>query len=233
MSSKIAPPAPQSKSAAQDQPKQSDPTQPADPEQSASNEQPAGATPQSSIFADASKFQLGQGFELGVKRVYGASCRKPPRQEFVRTHKDPMMTMPAAIISLKDEMGENFLVMPELLSEMQGEIRPTLLVTSITRGGDLFFWPIPIPSDSNRSSRRWSQSALDAAEAAKSAWIRVYANNGQGQYEWMIASDSSSIGEPAWPADLTKSRMLELCFGGGNLITSLSHPVVKKLRGQL
>ncbi len=202
------------------------------PQQPTSNEQPAGATQPSNIFADASRFQLNQSFELGVKRVYGASCRKPPRQEFIRTHPNPKMTFTAAIITLKEEMGETFLVDPPLLAEMQGEVKASMLVTTITRAGDLFLWPIAAPTDSNRSSRRWSQSSCDAAEAAKSAWVRVYANTGQGCYEWMIAGDSAAIGEPAWPEGLTIEKMLELCFRD-NLITTLDHPVVKKLRGQL
>jgi hypothetical protein len=50
-----------------------------------------------------------------------------------------------------------------------------------------------------------------------------------GAYD--VFEASSTIPEPEWPKDLTFEQMLRIAFKG-RLVDSLSHPVLKRLRGE-
>ena len=57
--------------------------------------------------------------------------------------------------------------------------------------------------------------------------MRVKANMAAGTYDVDVAT--AAIGEPEWP-ELPMNALLKLAFGE-RMITSLDHPVVKRLRG--
>ena len=64
---------------------------------------------------------------------------------------------------------------------------PRLLVTAINRQGVLFLWPIRLPGADGKIDD-WSRSAMDAADEAKSRWVRVTSNMSLGAYEVAVAS---------------------------------------------
>ena len=47
------------------------------------------------------------------------------------------------------------------------------LYTAITKRGTVFLWPIKLPGDDNDRFRRISDTALQAAEQAKTLWVKV------------------------------------------------------------
>jgi hypothetical protein len=77
----------------------------------------------------------------------------------------------------------------------------------------------------------WWRSLREHARRAETVWIRVIPNQELGAYE--CREGSETLGEPEWPSetefkfwDLIKIAFREY------LVTSLDHPVVKRLRGQ-
>ena len=65
------------------------------------------------------------------------------------------------------------------------------------------------------------------ADRAQSQWLRVKANRELGAYEAIQAGENP--GEPEWPT-LGFWELIKIAFKD-YLITSLDHPVVRRLRG--
>src|SRR5262249_42149779 len=143
--------------------------------------------------------RLSQDFASAVganRLITTVPVRKPLNEWFVRTHPDPAYQLPTPVLELKGDR-EIYLVAPPLWPSLISErtFHPAVLVTSITRQGTLFLWPIRLPGADGKIDD-WSRSALDAADEAKSRWVRVEADMALGAYGLTVAT--SRIAEPSW-----------------------------------
>lgn len=175
------------------------------------------------------RLRIGQRFGEGqdVRRVLvSVVVRKPGRQEFVRTHSDPKMWLEAAVLEFKQDR-QNFIVSPELAPYLPGEAVAKLLIPTISNHGALFLWPIKLPDEQGRHDE-WNAVALEAAERAKTKWVRLMANMGAGTYDVLEAA--GSFPDPVWP-EKSLEQLLEIAFKG-RVIDSMDHPVLRKLRGE-
>ena len=165
---------------------------------------------------------------IGVKRALTiVPVRKPNKQEFFRTHSDEDFSVQMAILDLKTE-NEIYAVTPDVAFSIPGETRVVRLTTSITRQGNVFLWPIVMPSPDGREMA-WHSSAREAAERSRNFWVRMVANMGGGYYD--IWEAEGSIAEPQWP-DHTFQQLLKVAFGNGRLIDREDHPVLQQLLGR-
>ena len=98
----------------------------------------------------------------------------------------------------------------------------------MNRQGVLSIWPIRLPGEDGRLDQ-WNTSALEAAEMAKQAWVRIVANMNLGAYE--VYEATGDIPEPDWP-DMSFHQILKIAFKG-LYITEIEHPVIRRLRGEL
>ncbi len=174
--------------------------------------------------------RLSQDFAstAGVRKVITVvPVRKPDRQWFVRVHTDSAYRLDTAILELKDER-ESYLVAPSLRDNLLDELSYKAIFTAITRQGDVFLWPIPLPGADGRHNQ-WHRSQLAAAERARSRWIRMSANMSAKAYDLFEAA--SELSEPEWP-DIGFQELLDIAFPPERRIDSLDHDVVKRLRGQ-
>ena len=73
----------------------------------------------------------------------------------------------------------------------------------------------------------WNRSALDAAQLAMGAWVRLTSNMSLKAYE--IFQASANLPEPEWP-DLDFQKLLEIAFRD-RYIQTPDHPVLQRLRG--
>lgn len=189
----------------------------------------AGSTPPPSPFNPA-QLRLPQNFAdlAGVKRLTTTvPCRKPNRQEFVRVRPGEEWRLQTGVF--EDQVQrETYLVHPELWAELASEVRAVCLVTAITRQNDLLLWSLKLPQADGRTNP-WNESAVAAAKAAETRWIRITANMGAGMYNVDVAQ--GDLPEPEWP-DLSFEQILELAFKD-RFICSLDHPLVRQLRGQV
>jgi hypothetical protein len=186
-------------------------------------------TPPLDPFAPAN-LRLSQSFTetAGVKKLLTiVPVRKPSPQDFVRTHPDPRFRENFPIIELKDER-EEYIVMADLVSALNGELVPKTLFTAINRQGTVFLWPVRLPSPDGKDLDWW-RSAREAAELAMKSWIRVRSNMNLGAYD--IFKAESAIAEPEWP-QLEFWDLIKIAFRD-RLIDRIDHPVIKRLRGQL
>lgn len=151
---------------------------------------------------------------------------KPNPQDFVRVHPSPEYRENFPVIELKDER-EEYIATGELLPELIGEFVNKTLFTAINRQGVVFLWPVRLPDPQGRQMEWW-RSMREAAELAMKQWIRTKASMSLGAYE--IWTAISTMSEPEWP-DVSFQDLIRLAFRD-RLITSLDHPVIKRLRGQ-
>jgi hypothetical protein len=181
---------------------------------------------------DLKSLRLSQDFAsaAGVQRLLTTvPVKRPSKECFVRTHPNPDFRLSTAVLELKEDR-EVCLVSPSLWPSLSSEttFSPRLLVTSITRQGVLFLWPIRLPGPDGRIDE-WSRSALDAADVAKSRWVRVTANMALGAYDVAVAS--GQVAEPVWPG-LSLQEIVKIAFRD-RMIDEWDHPVLRRLRGEV
>jgi hypothetical protein len=178
---------------------------------------------------DLNRLRLSQSFTetAGVKKLLRTvPVRKPNRQDFVRVHPSADYRADFAMIELKDEGEEQYIVRGhDLIGELAGEIVPKTLFTAISRQGVVFLWPVPLPVGGKQIE--WHRSLREAAEIGIEQWVRVKANMSLGAYEMTVAE--SAMAEPIWP-DVTFQELIRIAFRD-RLITTIDHPVIKRLRG--
>jgi hypothetical protein len=172
--------------------------------------------------------RLSQSFTetVAVKKLLTTiPVRKPSRQTFFRVHPDPQYRDVFPIIDLKDDR-EEYIVVRHLVPELIGEIVQKQLCLAITRQNTVFFLPLRLPGPDGKDMEWW-RSLREHAVRAQTDWIRVVPNRDQGAYEALQAA--GNLGEPEWPK-LSFWELIKIAFKE-YLITSLDHPVVKRLRG--
>lgn len=166
--------------------------------------------------------------EVGIKKVITTvPCRKPGKQEFVRTRAGEGNSLNTLILE-DQETRDCYLVAPGLREYVLQDSVMVRLTMAVTRSGDLFLWPLKLPGPDGRSCR-WHESALVAAQRAETSWVRVAANMSSGCYDVYEAQGIKL--EPEWP-ELSFRELLRLCFKD-RLIDSPDHPFLKRLRGEV
>jgi hypothetical protein len=173
---------------------------------------------------DLASLRLNPSFleTAGVKKLLTTvPARRPNPQDFVRVHPSPDYRADFALIDLKDDR-EDYLVRQEVLSELISEVVFKTIFTAINRQGVVFLWPAP---DDRKTE--WPRSQREAAELAMTKWVRLKANMSLGAYE--IAVAESVMADPIWP-DLTYQELVRIAYRD-RMITTIDHPVVRRLRG--
>jgi hypothetical protein len=198
-----------------------------DPEPRGATDAPDGPDP-----FDPAALRLSQDFaaSLGVKKaLLSVPVRKPDKSWFVRVHPDEAYRLQTAVIELKEDR-ETYLVAPALWPALAAEstFSPRALFTAVNRQDVWFLWPIRLPGADGKIDE-WSRTALDAAEMASKRWVRVTANLSLGAYE--VFEATGQLGEPAWPST-PFGELLRIAFRD-RFISSLDHPVLRRLRGEV
>ena len=151
--------------------------------------------------------------------------RKPNRHEFFRTRPEPDFWFDTGVFEDKEER-ETFFVTPKMRDALAGEIKPVLLVPTITRQGVLILWPLKLPTEGQRHNG-WMETAREAAELGKTKWVRLAADMSLGGYR--IYQAEGELSEPEWPAK-PLTEILQIAFRD-RIVDSENHPVVRRLRG--
>jgi hypothetical protein len=179
-------------------------------------------------FADLASLRISQEFAegLGVKKLLiRVPTRRPDKQAFFRVHPDPAYVLDTMVVELKEDR-EVFLAMPGIRELIFDEIKPVRLYTVIDRQANVSIWPCKLPGADGKSNP-WFDSAIEVAELAKGAWMRLLANQALGCYEALQAS--GELPDPEWP-DKTMGELLKLAFKD-RMIDDIDHPVIRRLKG--
>jgi hypothetical protein len=178
---------------------------------------------------DPAALRLAGMADVEVEKVLtSVPVRRPKRTEFIRVH--PVHVLDTLLLEREGEMErEIYLVSSGVQALVLPELRRTRLYVAINRRGTVILWPIKLPGDGNDRGRRVADTALQAAEQAKTLWTKVFWNRDLGGYEFARAK--GDLGEPQWP-DKGFRDLLEIAFRY-NLIDREDHPVIKELAGEL
>ena len=184
-----------------------------------------------SPFANLQSLRLPQDYrddKFGVKPlITRVPVRRPLPQEFVRVRPEEEYRISGVGI-YKDKIGgAQYLVTPEICDELDGYVRRSTILTSITRQGVTLLWPIVLPDDNGRLNS-WPETEWEVAREAETNWVRMTANQALGGYEAKYAF--GDLPEPVWP-DLTLEQLLTIGFRQ-YLIDSREHPMIRMLRGE-
>lgn len=174
--------------------------------------------------------RLSQDFDqaVGVQKLLTiVPVRKPNRQEFIRVRPGPEWQLDTALLDFKED-GETYLVAPALWPYLSDDVSFRRLVVAINRQRTLFIWPLRLPRADGRLDA-WSSSALQAAERAETAWVKLQGNRDLGAYE--VYQGSDDLPAPEWP-DYSFQEILNVAFRDFR-ITDLEHPAIKRLHGKL
>jgi hypothetical protein len=184
---------------------------------------------QADIFSnlDALRLSADAAAVMGTTEILShVPVRKPNRHEFVRTRQKPDYWFDTGVFEDKEER-ETFLVTPRMREALVGEIKPVLLVPTVTRQNVLILWPLKLPTEGQRHNG-WMETAREAAELAKTKWVRLAADMGLGGYR--IYQAEGELSEPEWP-DKPLGEILQIAFRD-RTVDSENHPVVRRLRGR-
>jgi hypothetical protein len=193
--------------------------------------QPQAEAPAPNPF-DPARYRLGTNYAemIGTREhLLEVPVRKPGKEAFFRVHLTNRLE--TAVLEIGDETGdpESFLVDPSLWPALASEptFGPCLLVQYQTRQGVNALWKIKLPRPGTKMNP-WTRSALQVVGRAESEWVRLKSDRALGAY---LAETATGITEdPEWP-DYDFGKLLEIAFRD-RLITSLDHPVLKRLRGE-
>lgn len=181
---------------------------------------------------DTNRLRAASLENIGVEKItLTIPVRRPGRNEFFRVHPDPSMTVDWYVLERDDEMDrEVYWVTEEFRGDLLDELKPVRIFTCINKRGTVFLWPARLPGSDNRLGRRWHESALEIADQAKRLWVKMQGKRDLGAYELYRAK--GDLGEPQW-RDEPLSDLLRLAFKGDLLISSLDHPVLRELAGEM
>jgi hypothetical protein len=177
---------------------------------------------------DVANLRLSGSTSVGVKKLLTTvPVRKPNKQEFVRVHADSAYCPSGlAMVELTEER-EAYLLTPDVALALSGEFSVVTLYTTVSRQGVVFLWPVKLPGADGQANP-WHASAADAAERAKSQWLRVQANRSLGAYDQFVAL--GSLPDPEWP-DAPFNELLRIAFRD-RLVSSHEHPLLDVLYGR-
>lgn len=161
-------------------------------------------------------------YQIEIKRS-SVDVRKPGNQEFIRVLLSEYRIKTFVIRLEKEKLIHP--IAPELWEELSTELILVEIFTVVTINGNFFLWPIRIPGG---DFDKWNRSALIAAKEAQYKWVRINPNQGKGEYEIQYATNLDQ--EPQLP-DESFEELFERAFKD-RYIDSISHPVIKKLRGE-
>ncbi|QDU21261.1 hypothetical protein [Urbifossiella limnaea] len=169
--------------------------------------------------------------DLGVRELLvSVPFRKPSKEQFFRVHPDPAYRCVGGLIELKDDDAESFWVDRSLWPALADE--PTFtrrqVVTAVTRGGLVFVWGLRMPGPDGKIPD-WVSIPQEAARVAAGQWTKLYWDQTQRRHRIRVSEHMTDA--PTWP-ELPFPELLRLAFKD-RTVTSLEHPVLKKLRGEV
>ena len=153
---------------------------------------------------------------------------KPNKESWVRTSPDTENWIVGSVLELKSDGDETYWLLPKIRDALIGEpcLKAVRLILAVDRQGNPFFWKIGMP-DPNGRSQPWVDSLMDAANLAKTKWVRVAWSMATRGYE---LTEAEIKADPKWPVESLRD-LLNIAFRG-RIVSTMEHPILRTLRGQ-
>jgi hypothetical protein len=133
------------------------------------------------------------------------------------------------VLNLREGMDEFvYLISTELKDLVPETVRRARIYPTINKFGTIALWRINYPQESSRRGQKAFNTAVAAAERAKTAWTRAVWNRDTGTYDVIIAK--GDLGLPRW-RDMSFRDMLVTAFDD-LVIDRADHEVLRELAGE-
>jgi hypothetical protein len=184
------------------------------------------------IFGDLEALKLSladAGLAGSTELLMRVPVRKPAKHEYFRVRAGEENCFTTVIFEDR-EARENYFVTPAMIPLLRagGDVAVVSLVQFMSKQKVLGVFPLKLATDSNVQNG-WQDTAMQAAQMAKSRWVRMQADMALSGYRVFTAT--GNLGEPVWP-DATFNELLDIAFKD-RVIASEDHPVFNKLLGRL
>jgi hypothetical protein len=174
------------------------------------------------------RFKVSETIVAATGEAAVVDVKRPDNGVFFRTHPDRSLWEAVYCYERKAGGKRLYLIDPELLNlpEIEGLTKRVMFVPYCTQFGGLGLWAISIDYD----DMAWIKSALHICSEALEHWVS--ANSVKKQQQYRIQYASKDFGPPAWPADLTQDRLLDLAFKDSDMILDRDHDALRAARGE-
>lgn len=168
--------------------------------------------------------------DLGVRELLvHVPYRKPSPEAFFRVHPAAEYRCVGGLVELKED-SESYWVDRSLWPALGEE--PTFgrrqVFLAVTRQGCPFLWGCRLPGPDGKV-QSWVEVPLEAARSAEAKWTKLYWDQAQKRHRIKVSEYLTD--DPVWPTP-TLGELLRLAFKD-RVITSLDHPILKRLRGEV
>jgi hypothetical protein len=164
-----------------------------------------------------------KAFAGEVEVSSAVSYGRPDKAVYFRCPKDEGMYLQAKIWVDGKDQRKAYYVDPDMwdLEDLQGALKPVLLVPWMGANGELGLWAISL-----NDSSEWSESAHRAVAEAKEGWIRVQSVKEEGYYK--IIYPKKPIKDRLWP----EYTVLDFCAKafGSRYVVSEDDALIRNLR---
>ena len=155
--------------------------------------------------------------------------RKPKASEWCRASTLPQHQLKSPILTYEDETLNGkvlYLVMPkpEIVSVMENVSRAKHFAVYTNRDGVTFLNPIGLDA-----SNSWNRSAQEAFDSAKRVWTLQTSLKKAGKEHYQVRTSESIQQVPVFRNESVVELLMEAF--GDNVISSVDHPIVRKLEG--
>ncbi len=182
-----------------------------------------------SIFDDleALKLSAEEAGLLGSEEVLTTlDVRKPAVNEFVRVSTDPAMCLASTVYT--DLAGDTWFVPPAFRGCFLAGLKYVRLQLTVNQVGTPFIWPISALSEARPGRpNKWTVSAREAAELAKTVWVKLAADMQARVYK--VYKAEGKLPDPVFP-DKGFGALLTMAFQG-RVIDKTDHAAVQEARG--
>jgi hypothetical protein len=170
--------------------------------------------------------------DIAVEKILTTvPVKRPSKDQYFRIHSGSDFTLDTYVLEHERDMERTtYLVAPALRAQLADRVRKVRIFTAIDKRGNISLWAVKLPAaDGSASARSWHQSALHAAEQAKTLWVKIQGNKAIGAYDVIVAK--GDLGDPSWP-DHSLQELIKVAFRD-RFIDSLDHSVVREINGEI
>ncbi|HLG85503.1 MAG TPA: hypothetical protein VKY22_31260 [Bradyrhizobium sp.] len=178
---------------------------------------------------DALKLSPEEAGYSATEVLMRVPVRKPLKHEYFRVKQGQDNCFTTVLYEDK-ETREYYFVAPAVIPHLRAvtDLSIATLVQFATKQKVFGIFPLKIATDATAPTG-WHNTAMAAAELAKTKWVRMQADMALGAYR--VFQAEGQLSEPEWP-DMSLNEMLDIAFKD-RVIASDDHPVFNKLRGRI
>jgi hypothetical protein len=195
---------------------------------------PEASATSSNIFHDLDALKLSLqdvGLSGSQEIMNRVPVRRPTKKEFFRVRPGKENCFTTVIYEDQALQSRDFyFVTPAMIPKLRAvtDVFVVSLVQFYTKQKVFGIFPLKMGTDAT-ASNGWYDTAMAAAEMAKTRWLRIHADMALSGYRIFAAEDQSE--DPVWP-EAPFNELLDLAFKD-RVIASEDHPVFNKILGRI